>query len=119
MNEIDIRKTSLTLWSAHKPDNGFSSPHYSNIALLQSCPSTDRRTSPSNLSSLKLLLLILSCGELGKQHRQSVKVYSKSKKYWAMMTTAMTVSVVSMNCCDVWLAAIWAQLLISKEKLWV
>lgn len=33
-----------------------------------------RPTSPRSRRSLKLRLLILSCGELGKQHMQSVKV---------------------------------------------
>jgi hypothetical protein len=39
------------------------------------------RTSPSNRSILKLRLLILSCGELGKQTMQFVNEYTTSKKY--------------------------------------
>jgi hypothetical protein len=38
-------------------------------------------TSPSNRSILKLRLLILSCGELGKQTMQFVNEYTTSKKY--------------------------------------
>lgn len=40
-------------------------------------------TSPSNLSILKLRLLILSWGVEGKQTRQLAKEYITSKKYWA------------------------------------
>lgn len=40
-------------------------------------------TSPSNLSILKLLLLILSWGDEGKQTRQLAMEYITSKKYWA------------------------------------
>jgi hypothetical protein len=39
------------------------------------------RTSPSNRSILKLRLLILSCGELGKQTMQFVNEYTTSRKY--------------------------------------
>lgn len=40
-------------------------------------------TSPSNLSILKLRLLILSCGDEGKHTRQFASEYITSKKYWA------------------------------------
>lgn len=46
-------------------------------------------TSPNKRRSLKLRLLIFSCGELGKQHMQSVKLYRRSKKYCAMVYNAM------------------------------
>jgi hypothetical protein len=43
------------------------------------------RTSPSNLSILKLRLFILSCGDEGKHTRQLASEYTTSKKYWAAM----------------------------------
>jgi hypothetical protein len=39
------------------------------------------RTSPNNRRILKLRLLILSCGELGKQTIQFVNEYTTSRKY--------------------------------------
>ena len=42
------------------------------------------RTSPSNRKILKLRLLILSCGEPGKQLMQFVRVYTRSRKYCAI-----------------------------------
>jgi hypothetical protein len=56
---------------------------------LQLSLSEGVRTSPNKRRSLKLRLLIFSCGELGKQHMQSVKLYRRSKKYCAMVYNAM------------------------------
>lgn len=40
-----------------------------------------RQTSPRSRRILKLLLLILSCGEPGKHEKQLPNVYTKSRKY--------------------------------------
>lgn len=41
-------------------------------------------TSPNSLCILKLRLLILSCGDPGKQYRQFVTEYARSSRYEAM-----------------------------------
>lgn len=46
-------------------------------------------TSPSNRSSLKLRLLILSCGDPGKQQRQLVRLERRFMKSWAILTISI------------------------------
>lgn len=55
------------------------------MLVVYSKPGKGALTSPSNRRILKLLLLILSWGDPGKQLMQLVRVYTRSRKYCAMM----------------------------------